>query len=62
MENQPKVSIIATFYNSVSLGDFVHRTMRSLLLQTYQNLELIFVNDGSLDNTLSQLEEYQKKR
>ena len=61
MENQPKVSIIATFYNSVSLGDFVHKTMRSLLLQTYQNLELIFVNDGSLDNTLSQLEEYQKK-
>jgi glycosyltransferase involved in cell wall biosynthesis len=61
MENQPKISIIATFYNSVSLGNFVHKTMQSLLHQSYKNIEFIFVNDGSQDDTLLQLQEYQKK-
>lgn len=61
METLPKVSIIATFYNSASLGDFVHKTMQSLLLQTYENIEFVFVNDGSQDDTLLQLQEYQKK-
>lgn len=61
MKNTPKVSIIATFYNSVSLGDFVHQTMKSLLNQTYKNIEILCINDGSQDQTLSQLLEYQKK-
>ncbi len=53
-----KVSLITTFYNSVSLGDFVHKAMKSLLSQTYPHLELICVNDGSTDETLAQLKEY----
>lgn len=61
MNNLPKVSIIATFYNSSTLGDFVHKSMDSLLDQTYQNIEFIFVNDGSQDDTLTQLEEYQRR-
>lgn len=54
----PTVSLITTFYNSVSLGDFVHKAMKSLLSQTYTNLELVCVNDGSTDETLAQLQEY----
>lgn len=57
----PKVSIITTFYNSVILGDFVHKAMASLLSQTYKNIEFICVHDGSPDQTLEQLEYYQKK-
>lgn len=57
----PKVSIITTFYNSVSLGNFVHKAMESLLSQTYTNLELICVNDGSKDDTLAQLKTYAAK-
>ena len=57
----PKVSVITTFYNSVSLGDFVHKSMKVLLHQTYQNIEFICVHDGSPDNTLQQLKEYQKQ-
>lgn len=57
----PTVSIITTFYNSVSLGDFVHKAMNSLLNQSYQNIEFICVNDGSKDDTLNQLLIYQKK-
>ncbi|MFV0226152.1 glycosyltransferase family 2 protein [Empedobacter falsenii] len=54
--NQPLVSIIATFYNS---GDFVHSAMKSLLNQTYQNIEFVCVNDGSTDDTLYHLNEYK---
>lgn len=55
----PKVSIITTFYNSVKLGDFVHKAMKCLLNQTYKNIEFVCVNDGSSDETLSQLKYYK---
>ena len=61
MKNQPKVSIITTYYNSVKLGDFVTKSMNSLLQQTYKNIEFICVNDGSIDETLEQLKSFQKK-
>jgi|GEM_PF-737197 glycosyltransferase, group 2 family len=61
MENNPKVSIITTYYNSVKLGDFVKKSMECLLNQTYQNIEFVCVHDGSPDDTLSQLKEYQEK-
>lgn len=61
MGNQPLVSIVTTFYNSVKLGDFVHRSMDCLLSQTYQNIEFVCVNDGSQDDTLGQLQLYAQK-
>ena len=61
MENNPKVSIITTYYNSVKLGDFVKKSMECLLNQTYQNIEFVCVHDGSPDDTLRQLKEYQEK-
>lgn len=57
----PTVSIITTFYNSVSLGNFVQKAMDSLLGQTYQNIEFICVNDGSTDATLEQLQKFEKQ-
>ncbi len=43
-----KVSIISPCYNGAS---YVKRFFDSLLIQDYQNIEFIFVNDGSTDNT-----------
>ena len=45
---EPKVSLITPCYNGAShLAYF----LRSLEQQTYKNIEFIFINDGSTDNT-----------
>ncbi|HBD02029.1 MAG: Glycosyl transferase family 2 [Microgenomates group bacterium GW2011_GWC1_46_16] len=46
----PLVSVIMTAYNA---DKFVGQAVGSIQAQTYPNLELIVVNDGSVDNTLS---------
>jgi glycosyltransferase involved in cell wall biosynthesis len=39
----------------------VHRLLDSVLAQTWQNIEFIFVNDGSTDNTAEVLESYRER-
>lgn len=46
----PKVSIIVPIYN---LENYIEQSVRSLLAQSYQNVEIILVDDGSRDNSLS---------
>lgn len=48
MSDYPLVSIITPCYNG---EDFLNRYFKSILSQTYPNIELIFVNDGSTDRT-----------
>ncbi|MBE5961363.1 MAG: glycosyltransferase family 2 protein [Lachnospiraceae bacterium] len=45
-----KVTVIIPCYNGERTLD---RCFKSVLSQTYQNLEILFINDGSTDNTLS---------
>ena len=56
--NQPLVSIILPVYNAQS---HLARCIESICAQTYQNLEIILLNDGSKDNSLPVCEEYRKK-
>ena len=44
---QPLVSIIIPVYNG---SDFLRQAVNSALGQTYTNIEVIIVNDGSNDN------------
>ena len=55
---QEKISIIVPCYNTEV---FLKQCLDSLIGQTYQNLEIICVNDGSKDNTLQILHEYAEK-
>lgn len=53
-----KVSIIIPVYNKAA---FVSETLDSALAQSYSNIELILVNDGSDDGSLKILQEYKDK-
>jgi glycosyltransferase involved in cell wall biosynthesis len=56
--NYPLVSIITPCWNGES---FIHRYFDSILNQTYNNIELIFVNNGSVDKTGEIAESYKNK-
>ena len=49
------ISIIVPIFNSER---YLERSIESLLRQDYQNTEIILVNDGSTDNSLSICERY----
>lgn len=53
-----KVSIITPCFNG---EEFVGRYLESVLNQTYKNIELIFINDGSNDDTEQVVKSYIEK-
>lgn len=53
-----KVSVIVAVYN---VERYIHRCVDSLLSQTYQNIEVILVDDGSTDSCPSICDEYAHK-
>lgn len=57
MKNQPKVSILVPCYN---VEKYIRQCMDSVVNQTLKDIEIICINDGSKDNTLSILQEYAK--
>lgn len=52
------VSIIIPIYNT---QNYLSRCLDSVINQSYKNLEIILVNDGSTDNSLDICENYAKK-
>lgn len=57
-EFQPLVSVCIPAYNSSAT---VGETIRSVLNQTYKNIELVVVDDNSKDDTVSQVERFIEK-
>lgn len=53
-----KVSIVIPVYNS---SQYLPQCLNSLLEQTYQNMEILCVNDGSTDGSLEILEQFAQK-
>ena len=51
--NNPKVSVVIPVYNTEA---YVEQTLRSIMGQTLRDIELIVINDGSTDGSLSALE------
>lgn len=52
------VSILIPAYNAEKT---IHRCLNSILAQTYYDIEVIVVNDGSKDSTLAKLQMYAEK-
>ena len=55
-QNYPLISVLISIYN----GDkYIKKCLDSILCQSFENFELILVNDGSNDNTEKYIKEYQ---
>ena len=53
------ISVILPVYNCEK---WVERCIKSILNQTYKNIELIIINDGSTDNTLEVCKKYENNQ
>lgn len=53
--NEEKVSIVVPVYN---MERYLRKCIQSLIEQTYRNIEIIVVNDGSSDRTADICREY----
>src|SRR3990172_4230917 len=55
INNQPLVSVIMIFLNA---GRFIEEAVESVFTQSYENWELLFVDDGSVDRSTSIAQAY----
>ena len=55
MELTNLVTVIIPAYNA---AEFIADTIYSVINQTWKNLEIIIINDGSTDNTLSVIQQF----
>ena len=48
MNQNPRISVIVPVYN---VEQYLPRCVESILAQTYENLEILLVDDGTKDNS-----------
>jgi len=54
----PKISVIIPIYN---MEKYLNESLDSVITQTLKDIEIICINDGSIDSSLKILKEYEKK-
>ena len=55
--NQPLISVIVPVYN---VEDYLEKCINSILNQSYKNIEIILIDDGSEDNSGSLCDKYER--
>lgn len=58
MPTSPLISVIVPVYN---VAPYLRHCIDSIINQTYQNIEIVFINDGSTDDSAEILTEYESK-
>ena len=56
--DQSLISVIVPVYN---VEDYLEECINSILSQTYTNLEILIVDDGSTDNSLAIIQEFSQR-
>lgn len=54
----PKISIIVPVYNTEK---YLKKCLDSLINQTFKDIEIVIINDGSTDNSEKIIKEYEQK-
>ncbi|MGM1055651.1 MAG: glycosyltransferase family 2 protein [Bacteroidota bacterium] len=55
MNKQPKITVVIPVYNAQR---YIRRCLESIIIQSYENFEVILINDGSTDSSKSILQKY----
>lgn len=58
MNKKPEVSVVVPAYN---VEEYIGQCLKSILKQTFENIEILCIDDGSRDRTVDIIREYMAK-
>ena len=57
-----KKDLITVYITNYNYGNYIDQCVQSILAQTYKDIEVIIIDDGSNDNSKENLEKYEKNK
>ena len=57
--NKPLVTVFIPVYNCEK---YIKESLESIINQTYENLDILIIDDGSTDNTVNLIKQYKDTR
>ena len=57
-----KKDLITVYITNYNYGNYIDQCVKSILDQTYKNIEIVIIDDGSNDNSKENLKKYEKNK